>query len=96
MYRDRRILTILCAAFVLGSSAVIFSQQKQPSSDVIIYQREKVVQGPDGAPPMPPGEDALYFVSSEMGFDGKLVKGAPYSAQAVTEMTRFWAMATGL
>ena len=38
---------------------------------------------------MPPGsEDAFYFVNSEMGFDGRLVKGAPYSAQAVTEMTQ--------
>jgi hypothetical protein len=30
----------------------------------------------------------MVFVSSEMSFDGKVVKGAPYSAQAVTETTR--------
>jgi hypothetical protein len=29
--------------------------------------------------------DTFVFVSSEMSLDGKLVKGAPYSAQAVTE-----------
>lgn len=90
MNRDRQILAgVLCAAFVFTSSAPIFSQQKQPASDVVIMQREKVVQGPVGTAPVPPpSEDAFYFVSSEMGFDGKLVKGAPYSAQAVTEMTQ--------
>lgn len=34
------------------------------------------------------GDDTVIFVSSEMNFDGKVVKGAPYSAQAVTETTR--------
>src|SRR6185503_10404072 len=32
------------------------------------------------------GDNTFVFVSSEMSFDGKMVKGAPYSAQAVTEM----------
>jgi hypothetical protein len=31
------------------------------------------------------GENTFVFVSSEMSFDGKTVKGAPYSAQAVSE-----------
>ena len=34
----------------------------------------------------PQGDNTFVFVSSEMSFDGKMVKGAPYSAQAVTEM----------
>ena len=38
--------------------------------------------------PAPPGEDTVFFISSEMSFDGKVVKGAPYSAQAITETTR--------
>jgi hypothetical protein len=29
--------------------------------------------------------DTFFFVESEMSFDGKVIKGAPYSAQAVTE-----------
>jgi hypothetical protein len=33
----------------------------------------------------PQGENTFVFVSSEMSFDGKLVKGAPYSAQATNE-----------
>jgi hypothetical protein len=32
-----------------------------------------------------PGEREAYFVGTEMSFSGKLVKGAPYSAEAVTE-----------
>jgi hypothetical protein len=31
------------------------------------------------------GDNTFVFVSSEMSFDGKTVKGAPYSAQAVSE-----------
>jgi len=38
--------------------------------------------------PAPPGEDTVFFISSEMSFDGKVVKGAPYSAQAITETAR--------
>jgi hypothetical protein len=34
------------------------------------------------------GDNNFVFVSSEMSFDGKTVKGAPYSAQAVTEMVQ--------
>src|SRR5258708_14815159 len=95
MNRDRKILAgILCAAFVLTSTAPIFSQQRQAApdkqpADVVVFQREKVSQEPVGtAPAPPPGDDAFYFVTSEMSFDGKLVRGAPYSAQAVTEMTQ--------
>jgi hypothetical protein len=32
--------------------------------------------------------DTFVFISSEMSIDGKVVKGAPYSAQAVTEMVQ--------
>lgn len=47
--------------------------------------------GPAMLPPMLPpkiamsGEAMSVFVASEMGIGGKLIKGAPYSAQAVTE-----------
>src|ERR687885_1082443 len=49
----------------------------------------------EGPPPPPPppqgppmGDNTMIFVSSEVNFDGKVVKGAPYSAQAITETTR--------
>ena len=48
---------------------------------VIIKQR--VIQGPEGAPP-PPLDANFVFMASE-SFSGKVVKGAPYSAEAVTE-----------
>jgi hypothetical protein len=67
----------------------------------IIVERDGVIlttdrRGPEIAPmppmaPMPPlpgmGGDGytFNFVSSEMSFDRKVVKGAPYSAEAVTE-----------
>lgn len=34
------------------------------------------------------GQNTFYFVSSEMGIDGKVVKGAPYSAQTVSTFTQ--------
>lgn len=57
---------------------------------------EIIMQGPGtearlGPPPPPPaagGDNTFVFVSTEMSFDGKIVKGAPYSAQAVTEMVQ--------
>jgi TonB family protein len=87
MNRNQRILAgILGTAFVLASAGLIFSQQ--PAGD-IIYQREPFMQEPGTAPRTPqPRDDTFNFISSEMGFDGKLVKGAPYSAEAVTESTQ--------
>jgi hypothetical protein len=37
------------------------------------------------------GENTFVFVSSEMSFGGKVVKGAPYSAEAVTESVQLLA-----
>ena len=54
------------------------------------------VPGPVAEIPFPPeivlsrGDDnfTFNFVASEMSFEGKVVKGAPYSAEAVTETTQ--------
>lgn len=43
------------------------------------------IEGPAGGPI---GAQTFTFVSSEMSFDSKIVKGAPYSAEAVTEVTQ--------
>jgi hypothetical protein len=40
-------------------------------------------QGPEGAPPPPPDGNFVFLASESFG--GKVVKGAPYSAEAVTE-----------
>jgi hypothetical protein len=64
------------------------SKERKPQVDVFVQQGgpevtrqvetgvENLVEGGDGN---------LVFVSTEMSFGGKVVKGAPYSAQAVTE-----------
>ena len=38
--------------------------------------------------PLPPPGDTFVFVATEMALDHKVVKGVPYSAQGVTEMTQ--------
>ncbi|HWT00505.1 MAG TPA: hypothetical protein VN256_09680 [Pyrinomonadaceae bacterium] len=98
---QRRFITsAICMLAALSLSAVAFAQDAPPekaagkSGDVIMFEREVV--GPRGGDrirrPLPPGDpggqDTLVFISSEMSFDSKVVKGAPYSAQAITETTR--------
>ena len=80
----KRIFGILAAITlpVLAAVTVVsLAQQQQAPEGVVTIKSERVFQGPEGAPP--PGD--FVFISSEVGFGGKLVKGAPYSAQAVTE-----------
>lgn len=86
MKRKSKVFTGVFAgtlALTLISTAAVFGQEKQ-----VVVQRERVVQGPGGPDGTPPPDHTFVFVSSEMNFDGKLVKGAPYSAQAVTETTQ--------
>ncbi|HKR02692.1 MAG TPA: hypothetical protein VJT09_18580, partial [Pyrinomonadaceae bacterium] len=84
----------MLAALLLGVSV---SAQEAPSQDrrapkpgdTLVFERE--VAGPQGAGIRVqggPGEDTAVFLLSEMSFDGRVVKGAPYSAQATTESTR--------
>lgn len=60
------------------------------SGDDVIYVRGTAGQQPGQGIKVPgqPGDDTLVFISSEMSFDGKVVKGVPYSAQSITETTR--------
>ncbi len=72
------------AAIVLASGISAFGQERQAT-----FEREVTTgvafQGPRQVEPA--RENMFTFVNSEFSFD-KLVKGAPYSAQAVTEMTQ--------
>lgn len=83
----KRALGIIVAASLSVSAfaSIAFSQQPQlaPEGPLVIMQ-ERVFQGPEGVPPLPPPGADFVFVSSE-NFGGKIVKGAPYSAEAVTE-----------
>jgi hypothetical protein len=82
----------LLALLALGVSAL--AQDKQPQErpaprpgDVLVFERE-LGPSPGVRVPGPPlGDDTLVFLSSE-SIGGKVVKGAPYSAQAMTETTR--------
>jgi uncharacterized membrane protein len=48
--------------------------------DRVMIEQDAIRQGPHGG-----GGGDYIFLATEMSFGGKLVKGAPYSAQAVTE-----------
>lgn len=94
MTNKRRVLvTIICALAVLTNAGGIGAQtwqDKDPKAQKdVVVQRESnhVFVGEPGHMTIAgaQGDNTFVFVSSEMSIDGKLVKGAPYSAQAVNE-----------
>ncbi len=81
---------MMCAlglSVLTNGVGIVAAQTKQDKEKQPVHVEEDLIitQGPEGHPP--PG-DTFVFVSSEMSFDGKPVKGAPYSAQAVTEFVQ--------
>jgi hypothetical protein len=68
---------------LLSLASAAFAQQPSLPPEGTLVIKQRVFQGPEGGPPPPPGADFV-FVASE-SFGGKTVKGAPYSAEAVTE-----------
>jgi hypothetical protein len=85
----KRIFGILAGITLTGLvvvSVIALAQQPQPAPDRNVVVETQVFQGPEGSIP-PPG-DNFVFMASEVNFDGKPVKAAPYSAQAVTETTQ--------
>ncbi|HYU99184.1 MAG TPA: hypothetical protein VE977_10180 [Pyrinomonadaceae bacterium] len=81
-----RICTSLLLSILMAASTISIYAQKQPAPERQMIQRERI-PGPDDPRTPPPGDNFI-FVASEMNSDGKVVKGAPYSAQAVTETTQ--------
>jgi len=80
----KRVLAVRAAgmlAIFAAVSVAAVAQQPQPTTQGVVVRQ--VFQTPDGPPPLPTGD--VLFMSSEFNFGGKTVKGAPYSAQAVTE-----------
>src|SRR5215218_7740650 len=73
-------LLATAALLSLAFATVAFAQQPPTAEGIVIKQR--IFQGPEGAPPLPDGN--FVFMASE-SFGGKTVKGAPYSTEAVTE-----------
>src|SRR5688500_8414527 len=79
----KRLPGLLAAATLLSLAfaTVAFAQQPQPATEGVVI-KQRIIQGPEGAPPPP---DANFVFMASESFGGKTVKGAPYSAEAVTE-----------
>ncbi len=84
----RKFIVFMLAAALLANAAAAGAQERGRKVVVEPVEEEEILiaQGP-GEPP-PARGDSLVFLATEMSFAGKLVKGAPYSAQAVTEMVQ--------
>lgn len=82
--KRRALVTIICALAVLANVVGVGAQEKKERSVGVTSQ---VFVGEPGQVAMAgaQGDNTFLFVSSEMSIDGKLVKGAPYSAQAINE-----------
>jgi len=73
-------LALGAALLSLAFASVAFAQQP---ADGIVIRQHRIVQGPEGGAPPPPDANVIFFATESFG--GKIVKGAPYSAEAVTE-----------
>jgi hypothetical protein len=80
----RVIFAVICAWAVLANVIGVAAQERQRGG--AMPSQVFTAQGGPGAMTFTgQGDNTFVFVSSEMSIDGKLVKGAPYSAQAVNE-----------
>jgi len=86
----RTLVTVVCAVAILSNIAVVGAQDtsKKFNREVVTMQNGVVTGEPMQFAFGGQGDNTFVFVSSEMSIDGKVVKGAPYSAQAVTEMVQ--------
>jgi len=82
------------AATAACVSAMIVPAQAQEPPDVIVHKEVRVAPG-EGGPNMiyfrndaGPGPVTMDFIGAEMSIGGPPVKGAPYTADAVTETTQ--------
>ena len=75
---------VLVMGLLWSSGLVAFGQQKEPATKAPPEVSVNTVTPQGERPPT----STFNFVSSEFAFDGKLIKGSPYSAEAVTETTQ--------
>jgi hypothetical protein len=68
-----------------GATAMVFCAQAQEAGPVVIHKEVHAIGGGPGDVMYQPGPVTMDFVGAEMSFSDKPVKGAPYSAEAVTE-----------
>ncbi|HET9530983.1 MAG TPA: hypothetical protein VFQ92_11565 [Blastocatellia bacterium] len=81
----RAIVILICAVTALANGATAISQDQQQEPAQRRAPRVGVRMGGGPSQVIVPGEREVHFVGAELSFSGKLVKGAPYSAEAVTE-----------
>jgi len=82
--QEKRVVTTDSGAVTVTGVAVA-PQSPTPATGVSTF----TFATPQGAPPPPPpGVNTFTFMNSEFMYDGKPIKGAPYTAQAITEMTQ--------
>jgi len=82
--RKRMLVTIICAFALLANVVGVFAQEKVTKTEPKFVTVD-VPAGMVATTGVVQGDNTFVFVSSEMSIDGKVVKGAPYSAQAVSE-----------
>ena len=78
----KNIMIAIILLFAL--SVLVIAQSESPRKAPAGFDPSTAGQGQRPGPRFPP-DHALNILSPEMRFDGKVVKGAPYSATAVTE-----------
>src|SRR2546423_13194036 len=90
---NKKWLVFTLALALTGNALGVLAQNVKERRPVVAQPVEQDViltrQGPGDGPPPEEGirveGDNLIFIATEMSFNDKLVKGAPYSAQAITE-----------
>jgi hypothetical protein len=98
-----RMMFVAFILTMLAGGASVFAQETAPKppappkgdGDVMVFERRIGPPMPPGEMPridiLPPGQgpgETFVFVSTEMSFGNRIVRNAPYSAQAVTETTQ--------
>src|SRR5215217_4887169 len=78
----KRVSGFLAAASLLSLVFATAAFAQQPAEGGIVLKQQRVIQGAEGA--LPPPDRNFVFVATE-SFGGKVVKGASYSAESVTE-----------
>jgi hypothetical protein len=69
-------------------AVMVVCAQAQEAGPVLIHKEVRAIGGASGHVMYQAGPDTMDFVGAEMSFGDKPVKGAPYSADAVTETTQ--------
>lgn len=85
---NKKWMAFTIALGLLGTTYGVSAQdtkERERKAQVEVFVQQ---QGPEDLPPKIDMGDNMVFFATEMSFGGKVVKGAPYSGQAVTESTQ--------